>query len=130
MKITINVTVIYMARYVMVLRRARSTTRGIGRGGPWKSRLLWDLKWLRAKRVPFGLKKVDKKDYTKDRKKRPYSYYEDKKELYLEKKKRPYYYHEDKKELYSGEKKEPLLLQYYEDKKEHYLGQKKRPYSF
>jgi hypothetical protein len=35
--ITINVPVVYMARYVMVLRRARSITRGIGRGGPWKS---------------------------------------------------------------------------------------------
>jgi hypothetical protein len=41
-------------RYKMVLRRARSITRGIGKGGPWKSRLFWALKWLRAKRVPFG----------------------------------------------------------------------------
>ncbi len=31
---TIIVPVIYMARYVMVLRRARSLTRGIGRVGP------------------------------------------------------------------------------------------------
>jgi hypothetical protein len=38
----------------MVLRRVRSITSGIGRGGPWKSRLFWALKWLRAKRVPFG----------------------------------------------------------------------------
>jgi hypothetical protein len=37
-----------MARYVMVLRRARSITRGIARGGPWKSSLFWTLKWLRA----------------------------------------------------------------------------------
>jgi hypothetical protein len=35
--ITINVPVVYMARYAMVLRRARSITRGIRRGGPWKS---------------------------------------------------------------------------------------------
>jgi hypothetical protein len=51
---------IFMARYVMVLRRARSitTTSGTGSGGPWKSRLLWTLKWLLAKRVPFGPKKV------------------------------------------------------------------------
>jgi hypothetical protein len=34
-EITINVTVVYMARYVMVLRRARTmTTRGNGRGVP------------------------------------------------------------------------------------------------
>jgi hypothetical protein len=32
--LTINVPVVYMARYIMVLRRARSITRGIGRGGP------------------------------------------------------------------------------------------------
>jgi hypothetical protein len=37
--ITINVPVVYMARCVMVLRRARSITRGIERGWPWKSRL-------------------------------------------------------------------------------------------
>jgi hypothetical protein len=45
-----------MAQYVpvMVLRHATSITRGIGRGGPWKSRLFWALKWLRAKRMPFG----------------------------------------------------------------------------
>jgi hypothetical protein len=43
----------------MVLRRARSITRGIGRDEPWKSRLFWALKWLRTKRVPFGPKKVD-----------------------------------------------------------------------
>ncbi len=42
----------------MVFRRVRSNTRGIGRGGPWKSRLFWALKWLLAKRVPFGTKKV------------------------------------------------------------------------
>ena len=28
-----------MAQYVMVLRRARSITRGIGRGGPWKIKI-------------------------------------------------------------------------------------------
>jgi hypothetical protein len=39
--------------------RARSITRGSGRGGPWKSRFFWALKWLRAKRVPFGPKKVE-----------------------------------------------------------------------
>ncbi len=55
--ISINVPVVYMARYVMVLRQARSITRGIGRGGPWKSRLFWALKCLRAKRVPLVLKK-------------------------------------------------------------------------
>ncbi len=31
----VNVLVVYMAQYMMVLRRARSITRGIGRGGPW-----------------------------------------------------------------------------------------------
>jgi hypothetical protein len=41
--ITVNVPAVYMARYVMDLRRARSITRGIGRGGPWKSRLFWAL---------------------------------------------------------------------------------------
>ncbi len=49
--VTINLHVVYMARYVIVLRRARSITRGIGRGGPWKLRFFWALKWL----VPFGL---------------------------------------------------------------------------
>jgi hypothetical protein len=33
LRITINVPVVYIARYVMVFRRARSITRGIGRGG-------------------------------------------------------------------------------------------------
>ncbi len=33
-KLSINVPVVLMARYVMVLRRARSITRGIGRVGP------------------------------------------------------------------------------------------------
>ncbi len=33
-KITINVPVVFMARYVMILRGATSLTRGIGRGGP------------------------------------------------------------------------------------------------
>jgi hypothetical protein len=33
----------------MVLRRARSVTRDIGRGGPRKLRLFWALKWLREK---------------------------------------------------------------------------------
>ncbi len=37
--ITINVPVVYMARYIIVLRQARSSTRGIERGGPWKSRV-------------------------------------------------------------------------------------------
>jgi hypothetical protein len=41
--IAINVPVVYMARYVMVLRGAISITRGIGRGDPWKSRLFWSL---------------------------------------------------------------------------------------
>jgi hypothetical protein len=36
--ITIKVHVVYMARYtVLILRQAISITRGIGRGGPWKS---------------------------------------------------------------------------------------------
>ncbi len=60
--------------------------------------------------MPFGPKKVDKKELYLGHKKRPYSYYEDRKELYLGKKKKPYSYHEDKKELYLGEKKESLLL--------------------
>jgi hypothetical protein len=37
--ITINVPAVYTARYVLVLRRARSIRRSIGRGGPRKSRL-------------------------------------------------------------------------------------------
>jgi hypothetical protein len=51
-----NVPVVYMVRYKMVLRRATSITRGMRRGGPRKLRLFWALKWLRAKRVPFGPK--------------------------------------------------------------------------
>jgi hypothetical protein len=51
--LTINVPVIYMARYVMVLRRAASFTRGIGKGGHWKSRLFWALTWLRANDLPY-----------------------------------------------------------------------------
>jgi hypothetical protein len=35
-EITINVPVVYIERYIMVLRRARSIARGIGRGF-WKS---------------------------------------------------------------------------------------------
>ncbi len=34
-----------MARDVMILMRAASITRAIGRGGPWEPRLLWALKW-------------------------------------------------------------------------------------
>ncbi len=34
-------------------------SRAIGRGEPWKLRLLWALKWQRVKRVPFGPQKVD-----------------------------------------------------------------------
>ncbi len=49
--ITINVLDVYKSRSIIVLRRARSITRGIGMGGPWKSRLFWALKWLRAKHV-------------------------------------------------------------------------------
>ncbi len=37
--ITTNIHVVYMARYVIVLRRARSITSSIGRGGPWKLRI-------------------------------------------------------------------------------------------
>jgi hypothetical protein len=58
--VTINVPVVYtMTRYAMILRLAISITRAIGRGGPWKSRLFWALKWQRAKRVSFAPKKVD-----------------------------------------------------------------------
>ncbi len=32
--LTVDVPIVYMARYIMVLRRARSITRGVGRGGP------------------------------------------------------------------------------------------------
>jgi hypothetical protein len=42
----------------MILMWATSISRAIGRGGPSKSRLFWALKWPRAKRVPFGPKKV------------------------------------------------------------------------
>jgi hypothetical protein len=38
---------LYGAVRIMLLRRARSITRGTGRGGPWKSRLFWVLQWLR-----------------------------------------------------------------------------------
>ncbi len=41
--ITVNVPVVFMARYVMVLSRARSIRRGVRRGWPWKSRLFWAL---------------------------------------------------------------------------------------
>ncbi len=41
--ITINVPDVCMSRYIMVLRRARSITRGIGMGGHWKSRLFGPL---------------------------------------------------------------------------------------
>jgi hypothetical protein len=34
-----------MTRYYTA---TKSITRGIGSGGPWKPRLLWALKWLRA----------------------------------------------------------------------------------
>ncbi len=44
-KITINVPVVYMARDEMMLMWAISITRGIGRGGPWKSRLFLGPKW-------------------------------------------------------------------------------------
>jgi hypothetical protein len=55
--ITINVPVVFMARYVMVLRGATSL-RGIGRGGPWKSRLFWALKWHERSECYFGPKKT------------------------------------------------------------------------
>ncbi len=35
----------------------KSISRATGRGGHWKSRLFWALKWQRAKQVPFGPKK-------------------------------------------------------------------------
>ncbi len=54
---TINAPVVHITQYVMVLRQARSITRGFGRGGPWKSRLFWALKWLRAKRVSWARRK-------------------------------------------------------------------------
>jgi hypothetical protein len=41
----IIINVVYMAWYVMILRRALSIARAIGRDGPWKSRLFWALKW-------------------------------------------------------------------------------------
>jgi hypothetical protein len=59
LNITINVPVVYMARYIMVLMRARSITRGIGRSGPWKIYTFWALKWIRARGVQFGSKKVE-----------------------------------------------------------------------
>jgi hypothetical protein len=43
----------------MVFRRAGSITMGIGREEPWKLRLFWALKWLRAKRVAFAQKSPD-----------------------------------------------------------------------
>jgi hypothetical protein len=42
--ITIYVPVVYMARDVMILMRATSISRAIGRGGPLKSRHFWVLK--------------------------------------------------------------------------------------
>ncbi len=53
-----NVPVVNMARGVMILMRATSITRAIGRGGPWKSILFCALKWQRAKWAPFGPQKV------------------------------------------------------------------------
>ena len=55
--ITINVPVVCMGRDVLIWRRGKSITRAVWRGGPWKSRLFWALKWQRAQRVPFVPKK-------------------------------------------------------------------------
>jgi hypothetical protein len=56
-KITINVPVVFMARYVMVLRSATSLRGALERVGP-ENRDFWGPEMARAKRVPFGLKKV------------------------------------------------------------------------
>ncbi len=50
-----------MARYVMILNDFEAGNihyEGIEWGWPWKPILFWALKWHRAKRVPFGPKKV------------------------------------------------------------------------
>jgi hypothetical protein len=50
-RITINVPVVFMARYVMVLRCATSLRGALEGVGP---------EMARAKRVPFGPKKVNR----------------------------------------------------------------------
>ncbi len=41
--LTINASVVYMARDVMILMEGKSISRVIVTGGPWKSRLFWAL---------------------------------------------------------------------------------------
>jgi hypothetical protein len=55
--ITINVPVVFMARYVMVLRGATSL-RGDWKGWALKIETFLGPEMARAKRVPFGPKKV------------------------------------------------------------------------
>jgi hypothetical protein len=43
----------------MILMWATSISRAIEKGGPWKSNLVWALKWPRAKRLPFGPTEVE-----------------------------------------------------------------------
>jgi hypothetical protein len=42
---TTNVPVVFMALVLNGFEGCNIITRGIGRGGPWKSRLFWALKW-------------------------------------------------------------------------------------
>ncbi len=45
--ITINVSVLYMARNILILMRATSITMAIGRGGP-EIEPFWTLKWQQS----------------------------------------------------------------------------------
>ena len=56
--LTINVPVVLMARYVMVLRGATSLRGALEGVGPEYQDFLGP-EMARAKRVPFGLKKVE-----------------------------------------------------------------------
>jgi hypothetical protein len=59
--LTINVPVVFMARYVMILRGATSL-RGHWKGWALKIETFLGPEMARAKRVPFGPKKVDMHD--------------------------------------------------------------------
>ncbi len=56
--LTINEPVVYMVRYVMV-EAGKIHSEGRWMGWDLEIKTFWALKWLQAKRVPFGLKKVE-----------------------------------------------------------------------
>jgi hypothetical protein len=58
--LTINVPVVYMARYVIVLRReVKHHYEGHWKGWALKIETFWALKWQRAKQVPFKPQKIE-----------------------------------------------------------------------